>query len=99
MPFQERVSTLLDDVWSFKKVSAKLYTNILSSLSVAWPQNHVCRKSDFYVSCANLKEVLNMKVLDNGKISVDQYNSPQIYLFLKVDIWRTISHSKIYSSF
>ncbi len=24
---------------------------------------------------------------------------PQVYLFLKVDIWRTISHSKIYSSF
>ncbi len=57
-------------------------------------------RGDFYVSSANLKYYTNMKkVLDYGTISVDQSNSPQVYLFLKVDIRRTISHSKIYSSF
>ncbi len=40
-----------------------------------------------------------MKVLDYGTISMDQYNSPQVYLFLKVDIRRTISQSKIDPSF
>ncbi len=44
-------------------------------------------RGDFYVSKLNITpEVFNMKVLDYGTISVDESNSPQIYLFLKVDI-------------
>ncbi len=66
------------------------YMQTFTPVSVAHDHNTMsAARGDFYVSSANLNitpEVFNMKVLDYGTISVDQSNSPQVYLFLIVDI-------------
>ncbi len=59
-------------------------------------------RGDLYVSSANLNYYTRSFQYEGTRIwavSVDQSNSPQVYLFLKLDIWKTISHSKIQHSF
>ncbi len=66
------------------------YMQTFTPVSMAHDHNtRSAARGDFYVSSANLKYYTRNFQYEGARyrtISVDQSNSPQVYLFLKVDI-------------
>ncbi len=90
MPFQNRV--LYKCCLMMFKVKTNLvpsYVQTITPVSVVYEHNvRSAVSSDLYVSSANLKyytRSCQYEVLYYGTISEDQSNSPQVYLYSKVD--------------